>query len=207
MHHLAAKDIDEKLRYKLLSGSVVPRPVGWITTQNTENDVINLAPFSFTSGAGQKIPLLSIAILRKADYSIKDSARNLLDVPEAVMNVVSKSQIKQMNATAALVGPEVSEIQLADIETIESHTVSVPGVKDSLIRLELKVYQYIPIKDREDRIITDMFIFEVTDYHLDDSVYDEEKGYVIYDKLEPVARLAGNLFTDIGAPYVLKRPI
>ncbi|RPA58904.1 flavin reductase family protein [Aerococcus agrisoli] len=207
MYHLVAQDIDEKLRYKLLSGSVVPRPVGWITTQNTENDIINLAPFSFTSGAGQKMPLLSIAILRKEDYSIKDSARNLLDVPEAVMNVVSKSQIKEMNATAALVGPDVSEIELAGIETIDSHTVSVPGVKDSLIRLEMKVYQYIPIKDHENRIITDMFIFEVTDYHLDESIYDEDKGYIKYENLEPVARLAGNLFTDIGVPYVLKRPL
>ncbi|MEY8370678.1 flavin reductase family protein [Aerococcaceae bacterium 50-4] len=206
MYHLAANQMDEKLQYKLLSGAIVPRPIGWITTENKETGVINLAPFSFTSGAGQKMPLISMAILRKEDYSIKDTARNLLDHPDGVVNIVSKSFIDKMNATAAKVGADISELSLADIQTVSSNSVSVPGVSDALIRLEVKVYQYIPIRDREDRVITDMFILEITDYHLDESVYDEDKGYVIYEALDPVARLAGNLYTDITKPYVLERP-
>jgi flavin reductase (DIM6/NTAB) family NADH-FMN oxidoreductase RutF len=206
MYHLAASQMDEKLQYKLLSGAIVPRPIGWITSQNKDTGVINLAPFSFTSGAGQKMPLISMAILRKADYTIKDTARNLLDHPEGVVNIVSKPFIDKMNATAAKVPSEVSEFTLADIEPVESKTVTVPGVADSLIRLEVKVYQYIPIRDRDDRVITDMFILEITDYHLDSSVYDEEKGYIIYEALDPVARLAGNLYTDITEPYIMERP-
>lgn len=206
MYHLAASQMDEKLQYKLLSGAIVPRPIGWITSQNKDTGVINLAPFSFTSGAGQKMPLISMAILRKADYTIKDTARNLLDHPEGVVNIVSKPFIDKMNVTAAKVPSEVSEFTLADIEPVESKTVTVPGVADSLIRLEVKVYQYIPIRDRDDRVITDMFILEITDYHLDSSVYDEEKGYIIYETLDPVARLAGNLYTDITEPYIMERP-
>lgn len=206
MYHLAASQMDEKLQYKLLSGAIVPRPIGWITSQNKDTGVINLAPFSFTSGAGQKMPLISMAILRKADYTIKDTARNLLDHPEGVVNIVSKPFIDKMNATAAKVPSEVSEFTLADIEPVESKTMTVPGVADSLIRLEVKVYQYIPIRDRDDRVITDMFILEITDYHLDSSVYDEEKGYIIYEALDPVARLAGNLYTDITEPYIMERP-
>lgn len=206
MYHLAASQMDEKLQYKLLSGAIVPRPIGWITSQNKDTGVINLAPFSFTSGAGQKMPLISMAILRKADYTIKDTARNLLDHPEGVVNIVSKPFIDKMNVTAAKVPSEVSEFTLADIEPVESKTVTVPGVADSLIRLEVKVYQYIPIRDRDDRVITDMFILEITDYHLDSSVYDEEKGYIIYEALDPVARLAGNLYTDITEPYIMERP-
>ncbi|MFV8804885.1 flavin reductase family protein [Aerococcus urinaeequi] len=206
MYHLAASQMDEKLQYKLLSGAIVPRPIGWITSENTETGVINLAPFSFTSGAGQKMPLISMAILRNEDFSIKDTARNLLDHPEGVVNIVSKSFIDKMNATAAKVSADVSELTLADIQAVNSKTVSPPGVADALIRLEVKVYQYIPIRDREDCIITDMFILEITDYHLDESVYDEGKGYVLYEALDPVARLAGNLYTDITKPYVLERP-
>ncbi|MGH2105654.1 flavin reductase family protein [Aerococcus urinaeequi] len=206
MYHLASSQMDEKLQYKLLSGAIVPRPIGWITSENKETGVINLAPFSFTSGAGQKMPLISMAILRKEDFSIKDTARNLLDHPEGVVNIVSKSFIDKMNATAAKVSADVSELTLADIQAVNSKTVSPPGVADALIRLEVKVYQYIPIRDREDRIITDMFILEITDYHLDESVYDEERGYVLYEPLDPVARLAGNLYTDITKPYVLERP-
>ncbi|MGY0837407.1 flavin reductase family protein [Aerococcus urinaeequi] len=206
MYHLAANQIDEKLQYKLLSGAIVPRPIGWITSLNKETGVINLAPFSFTSGAGQKMPLISVAILRKEDFSIKDTARNLLNHPEGVINIVSKTFIDKMNATAAKVPADVSELTLADIKILDSNSVTVPGVHDALIRLEVKVYQYIPIRDRDEHIITDMFILEVTDYHLDESVYDIENGYILYDGLAPVARLAGNLYTDITEPYILERP-
>ena len=37
--------------YKLLTNLVVPRPIAWVTSQNTEG-VINLAPFSFFNAVG-----------------------------------------------------------------------------------------------------------------------------------------------------------
>src|SRR5699024_6316588 len=134
MNHLATSQICEKLQYKFLSNTIVPRLIGWIISKYKVTDVINLSLFSFTSDAEQKMPLISMAILRKEDFSIKDTARNLLDHPEGVVNIVSKSFIDKMNATAAKVSADVSELTLADIQAVNSKTVSPPGVADALIR-------------------------------------------------------------------------
>lgn len=40
------KEIEEKLLYKLLTGLIIPRPIGWISTID-ENGINNLAPFSY----------------------------------------------------------------------------------------------------------------------------------------------------------------
>ncbi len=63
MFNLAAADLSARDQYKLLAGSIIPRPIAWITTQNTTG-LINLAPFSFTTGISNQLPLLSVAVLR-----------------------------------------------------------------------------------------------------------------------------------------------
>ena len=61
MINLSASELSPHEQYKLLSGSIIPRPIAWITTQNTAG-LINLAPFSFTTGISNQLPLLSVAI-------------------------------------------------------------------------------------------------------------------------------------------------
>ena len=77
MQHFNAKELNTKQMYKFLTGSIIPRPIAWITTQNPETQVVNAAPFSFFSVASNVLPLISVAILRN-DGKTKDSARNLL---------------------------------------------------------------------------------------------------------------------------------
>ena len=36
MKSYQANELDEKTVYKLLSGSIVPRPIAWVTSQNLE---------------------------------------------------------------------------------------------------------------------------------------------------------------------------
>ena len=40
------QEIEQKAIYKLLSGIVIPRPIGWISSISEEG-ITNLAPFSF----------------------------------------------------------------------------------------------------------------------------------------------------------------
>ena len=73
MQHFNTKELNTKQMYKFLTGSIIPRPIAWITTQNPETQVVNAAPFSFFSVASNVLPLISVAILRN-DGKIKDSA-------------------------------------------------------------------------------------------------------------------------------------
>ncbi|MDN6334969.1 MAG: flavin reductase, partial [Lacticaseibacillus paracasei] len=87
MFNLAAADLSARDQYKLRAGSIIPRPIAWITTQNTTG-LINLAPFSFTTGISNQLPLLSVAVLRDRGQA-KDTAANLLARHEAVVHIVS----------------------------------------------------------------------------------------------------------------------
>lgn len=201
-----ADEIDEKLQYKLLSGSIVPRPIAWISTWNQAANIINLAPFSFTSVAAKKIPLVSIAFLRTETGKPKHSALHLSNHPEGVIHVVSESIIEAMNATAATLPIDQSELEAAGLTTVPSTLVQVPGVAEALIRLEVKVYDHQIIKGYDKEPISDLFLLEVVAFHLAPAVFDQEKEYINYEVLRPVSRLAGSLYANITPPYNLARP-
>lgn len=204
MYHFKTDDLSMKQEYKFLTGSVVPRPIAWLTTL-AEDGTINAAPFSFFSVASNQIPLLSVSILRTNEKE-KDTARNIIDQKEAVIHVVSSELTEDMNATSAPMPADESEITRTDLSLVDSQTVKVPGIKEALIRFETTLYQHIPVEDEEGKVITDLFLLRVTDYHFDESVFDKEKEYILPDKLKPVARLAGLEYSELGEVFSLVRP-
>ena len=145
MINLSASELSPHEQYKLLSGSIIPRPIAWITTQNTAG-LINIAPFSFTTGISNQLPLLSVAILRERQVP-KDTAANLLARHEAVVHMVSTDLTKAMNQTAARLAPDQSELTLIDLPLIPSTEIQVPGLQAARIRFETILYQYVPIRD------------------------------------------------------------
>lgn len=205
MQHFNTKELNTKQMYKFLTGSIIPRPIAWITTQNPETQVVNAAPFSFFSVASNVLPLISVAILRN-DGKIKDSARNLLDSRQGVVHIVSEDLVEEMNRTAAQLPDTESEIDLTELTLTASHTVTVPAIKEAKIRMETTVHQYVPLTDADGKVLTDLFILRVEDFLFDETVFDHEKQYVWADKLAPVARLAGNDYTTLGEIFSLERP-
>lgn len=205
MYHYSMEELDNKRMYKMISGSVIPRAIGWITTLDEETNVVNAAPFSFTSGVSNQIPLISIAMLRGNDEP-KDSARNLLKNKNGVVHIVSEDLVNAMNETSAPLPPNESEVSFAGLHLIPSTTVKTPGIKEAKIRMEVEVYDYYPVKNREGKIVTDFFFLEVTDFHFAEEVFDPEKEYIDVAALQPVARLAGPFYATLDEVYGIKRP-
>lgn len=203
MYHFSAENLTQKQNYKFLTGTVIPRPIAWITTEN-ENGSTNLAPFSFFNVVASKIPLVMIAINRKGPQQ-KDSARNLQRTGEGVIHIVSRNLLQDMNETAANLPAEDSEIPLTSQHLIDSRTVHVKSLADPLIRMEVTSHQYVPIQ-LDDQTITDLFILKISDYFFHDTVFDPEKEYLLPEKIDPVARLAGNNYAHISDFTALKRP-
>ena len=110
-----------------------------------------------------------------------------------------------MNQTSAPLAAEISEIDTFGIETIASQTVAVPAIKAAPIRMEARLHQYVPIANHEGQIITDLFIVEITDFYFDSAVFDEEHQYILPEKLQPIARLAGNDYTTLGEIREVRR--
>ena len=204
MINLSASELSPHEQYKLLSGSIIPRPIAWITTQNTAG-LINLAPFSFTTGISNQLPLLSVAILRERQAP-KDTAANLLARHEAVVHMVSTDLTKAMNQTAARLAPDQSELTLIDLPLIPSTEIQVPGLQAARIRFETILYQYVPIRDAAGIIMTDLFILEISQFHFAETVLDLPTLHVNPTALAPIARLAGPNYAELGRTFTLRRP-
>lgn len=206
MIHFSADELLSQQQYKFLSGSVVPRPIAWITTLANDGQTVNVAPFSFFSVASNVLPLLSVAIMRKNGHS-KDTAQNLLDHGEGVVHIVDLSTGEAMNETAAPLPPHQSELERTDLTLTQSRSVAVPAIQEAKIRFEVTVHQHIPVKDDDENITTDLFLLRVEDFYFDETVFDEEKQYILPDALQPLARLSGNAYATIGELFQMIRPI
>lgn len=137
---------------------------------------------------------------------MKDSARNLLATKEAVIHIVDESLIHAMNQTSRSLAPDQSEVELTNLTLEPSLSVQVPGISEAKIRFETTLHQYVPIKNQQDQVVTDLFILAVSDFHFSESVFDQKNDYILTEKLLPVARLAGNKYATLADEYTVKRP-
>src|SRR5690554_6884234 len=182
--------ISKKENYKLLSASVVPRPIAFVTTLNDDNS-LNGAPFSFFTVLTAKPPLVMLSILRKDGGIMKDTARNILRTKEYVIHLTTMDNIEKINITAALLDPNVSEVDLAKLTKVKSQLIKTPGVMEAKIRFEVTLDKHIELGD-DNEITADLLIGRVRLYHLDSDIY--QNSYINFENLRPIGRLAGNSF-------------
>lgn len=207
MLHYLSTQLTSLQRYKLLSGSLIPRPIAWVTSQAPNGSgPVNLAPFRYFSTMPSDIPLLTLAIGRRLDGRPKDTAQNILTSEEAVIHLVDQAHLTQMNQTAATLPANQSELSLADFKTQPSRSVSVPSLIGPKVRFETTLYQTVPVQNHEDQIVTDLFILEVTDFYFAEEVLDQKTMHVNATALDPVGRLAGPTYTGLGDLTTLIRP-
>ena len=82
--------------YKLLVATIGPRPVAWVTTQDTDGTV-NAAPFSFFNAVGVDPPLVVLGILTNPNGTMKHTAQNIRDTGEFVVSLVCEPDAERMN--------------------------------------------------------------------------------------------------------------
>ncbi|TSB47221.1 flavin reductase family protein [Alkalicoccobacillus porphyridii] len=207
MHHtFTATDLTKQEHYRLLSGSVVPRPIAFITTLSSEDTgVVNAAPFSFFNVVSADPPLVSISIGRK-DGRMKDTARNALYNNELVIHVTDKVILEGVNETAANLKPNESELDRTEFHVKPSEIVKTPGIIEAKARFECILHNHIPIENEYGVITNDLLLAKVVCYHVAEDVYDPEKGYLSSEALMPVARLAGHDYAFLSDVFSIKRP-
>ncbi|MGF6355625.1 flavin reductase (DIM6/NTAB) family NADH-FMN oxidoreductase RutF [Paenibacillus sp. 4624] len=205
MYSLNPEELTPKDNYKLMSGSIVPRPIAFVTTLSDHDGIINAAPFSFFNVVSSDPPLLSISVGRKNGV-MKDTARNVLAHNELVVHICDENIIEDVNETAALLEPHESELERTRLTTVPSSVVAVPGIQEALIRMECKLYQHIPISNDAGVPVSDLLLVRIVHYHFSEKVYLADKGYILMDQLKPVSRLAGNDYAKLGDRFTVIRP-
>ncbi|WP_206165100.1 flavin reductase family protein [Mammaliicoccus sciuri] len=201
MKEIRPEVLSQKENYKLLIGSIIPRPIALVTTESDDN-VLNIAPFSFFNVVSSDPPILSIAVQR-VNGEMKDTARNIIQNKEAVVHIVDTDNVRDANQTAALLSHEESELERTNFETVDSVEVSVKGLKQSKVRFEAVLYDDIVI-EKDGQPISDLLLLEVKYYHFDERIYND--GYINKEELNVVSRLAGNDYAEIGHTFTIERP-
>lgn len=186
----------ERENYKLLVGSVIPRPITFVTSMSADG-IVNAAPFSYFNIVASDPPLLSVSVQSRAG-ALKDTARNAIETGEFVIHVVDESNVKEVNKTAASLPPEESEISLTTLPLIDSEAVKVPSVKEAKVRFECRLEQAVELGG------TRLLIGRVVRFVIDESIYDN--GRIDPEALKPVSRLAGLNYAKLGDIFPLKRP-
>jgi flavin reductase (DIM6/NTAB) family NADH-FMN oxidoreductase RutF len=193
-----------KENYKLLIGSVLPRPIAFVTTLGS-NNIVNAAPFSFYNVVSTDPPMLGIACGRNDNGSMKDTVRNAKENGTFVVHVVDKENFKQVNDCSINYPPDKSEVTYAGLTLINSSSVDTPSIKESKISMECKFKQIIPLGGTDETPSNDFLIGEIIHFRIDDSLYND--GRIDIEKLQPMARIAGTNYSQIGDIVSIPRPI
>ncbi|WP_068985055.1 flavin reductase family protein [Lysinibacillus xylanilyticus] len=191
----------ERENYKLLIGSIIPRPIAFVTTKS-EQGVINGAPFSFFNIVSSNPPMISLAVQRPQER-LKDTARHIHHQQQFVVHIVDEGNVKQVNETAASLPVTESEIDRAQFTLTDSQCISVPGIKEAKVRMECSLVQTIPLMNGDEQT-GDLFIGQVVQFHIDETIYNE--GRIDPRELKAVSRLAGSNYAKIGDIFALERP-
>lgn len=174
-------------RYKLLTSSVTPRPIAWVTSRSRDGRN-NAAPFSFFNAMGDDPPVIVLGILRRPDGSPKDTGANILETGEFVVNLVSESDAAAMNVTCIDAPPEIDEIDLAHLDTAPSVLVVPPRIASAPVSFECRRAESVSLGGRQVIVIAEVLMAHVADRF----VLDAERLYLDTPAMKLIARMHGS---------------
>ena len=195
--------LHHKTLYKLITGTIIPRPIAWVSTLNA-NDQPNLAPFSYFNAVCAKPPtLLFSTSIRGTDGKPKDTYFNVKNTREFVVNIVTEETAEAMNISSTEFPPDVNEFEAANLTPAPSQTVKPPRVLESPVSFECRLKQIIDISDQPGG--GSIIIGTVVHIHIADEVmFGGDKIDPLL--LKPVGRLAGYQYSRVSDLFELVRP-
>nr|WP_081983681.1 flavin reductase family protein [Massilia sp. JS1662] len=159
---------------------VGPRPIGWISTKSRAG-VLNLAPYSFFNAFNYTPPIVGFASI-----GYKDTVRNVEETGQFCWNLATRALADRMNATCAMVPPDVDEFALAGLTPAPSRLVDVPRVLEAPVSFECRLTQLIRLQGADGEPAPSWLVLgEVVGVHIDrtllrDGVYDTARaGHIL----------------------------
>jgi flavin reductase (DIM6/NTAB) family NADH-FMN oxidoreductase RutF len=148
--------------YKILTNLVIPRPIAWVTTES-QNGIINLAPFSFFNAVGADPLYVIISIGQNDAGELKDTAKNILASNEFVVNLVTEDLFGAMNISAADFPSNESELAAANLHAAPSSKIKVSRIAEAQASLECKLFSTQTL-GKNLLVIGEVVMFHVADH-------------------------------------------
>ncbi len=202
-HATPPDDLDEPLEldpddwdpvqvYFLLTGLIIPRPIAWVSSQDADGRR-NVAPHSFFNMVAHTPPHVMFSSIGE-----KDTVRNVRATGEFVCNIVTMDVVEQMNFTSTNFPPDEDEFAWAGLTPAPAARVAAPRVAEAKAHLECRMTREVEVGNGR------LVLGEVVHVHVDPSVW--AAGRIDPAKLDPVARLAGSGYAQLGELFKLVRP-
>jgi flavin reductase (DIM6/NTAB) family NADH-FMN oxidoreductase RutF len=170
--------------YKLMTGSVIPRPIALVSTLGPMGP--NAAPFSFFNAIAVDPPTIMFSASPREGVE-KDTLQNIRALPEFVVHIVDATLAEKMNICATAFARGTDEMAEARFATAPSLKVRPLRILDCPVQLECCLVQMLPIG----RMPYHLVIGEVVLFHYREGLVDE-RFHVDVDQLNALGRLAGN---------------
>lgn len=201
------QDLDMREAYKLLTGVIVPRPIGWVSTLNRDG-VRNLAPFSFFNGVSIIPPTVSVSIYNtppgpgRTD-GVKDTLRNIKVTGEFVVHIVSESLGETMNMTATDYPPDMDDFAMTGLAAVASEKVRPDRIAEAAVAMECRLHGLMPVGPGFGGAT--LVVGEVVLLHLRDDIVNE-RNHIDIHVLQPIARIGGPEYIVVRDTFTMDRP-
>ncbi|MFE9599524.1 flavin reductase family protein [Streptomyces hokutonensis] len=177
--------------YRLLTSTVVPRPIAWVSTVSADG-VDNLAPHSFFTVSSVTPPIVQFTSVGR-----KDSLRNIEATGQFVVNLAPEPLVDEVNRTATDFPHGVSEFDAVGVARETSARVKAPRVAGSPVALECELHSTLRLGD------STVVFGRVVHIAIDETVL--ENGHPEITRLRPLARLGKDEWSTIGDVLDLRR--
>lgn len=161
------KEVNDLNRYKIMSDTIIPRPIAWIVTE--DEGVLNAAPFSYFIPISSNPALVIVAIGKKDDGTPKDTLANILKNKKATICFVNKDNATLVQKCAIPFDKNESEIEKFQIEVKKELEEFPPIISSTQSALFCEYYDTVDIPSQ-----TTPVILEIKHQYLQEGRLDEK---------------------------------
>lgn len=181
-------ELNERERYKILIGTVIPRPVALVTTVD-KNGKPNAGPFSFFNVLTHDPAIVAIGVENYSDMRFKDTARNIRETGEFTVHIVDDALVRQMEICAIKFGPEVNELEEAGLTTVAGHRVGSPRILSAPAALECRRHTTLQVGPAREIILG-----EVVGVYVRSDAVNPENLHIDQQLMDAIGRMGGNTY-------------
>ncbi|KAL7626647.1 hypothetical protein AAE478_003420 [Parahypoxylon ruwenzoriense] len=215
--------------YKLLISGIVPRPIGFVSSQSSPSPgdgdpptsgpgpgsgsgagspQRNLAPFSYFNMVNHDPPLFVLG-LASSLADPKDTLRNLLSSRECVVSIVGEDYLEAANAASVDAPYGASEWAVAGLTPVSDCVdVAAPRVGEAVFSVECRLESVREFESRAapGRKTGCLVVLEGTRFWVREDALNDERNLIAPEVLRPVGRLGGITYGRVTEVVEIPRP-
>ena len=186
-------ELEPRHAHDLLTSFIIPRPIAWVSTINNAGQT-NLAPFSFFTGVSWSPPILAFSVVNRADGTMKDTARNIREVPEFVVHIVSVDLLSTMEYSAKPLPYGTDETSIPNIHWLPSKIIKPHRIQEAKIAFECSLERIVTVGEGPDA--GNLILGRIQLVHVRDDLLKNGRA-VDWLGLDVLGRLSGNRYCSV----------